>query len=300
MSLPPEVPQPVNRPNAQPTTDNQLAEIEREMSGFERGTLRWAKVAVLLSALAALFICLQWREMHTGGVDTHNLAVAAKTQAEKMGNMSDAADKIRQAAENMVAQDRRIADNAQKALDASNKQSKASLDASIAASRQDQRAWLSVGDYTYTITESDPVTSSVFVTDSGKTPATKVLCRITGTTKPKGYVLRDSDIVYPADMPTVNHGTIFPNQHFPLRAGGDPMEPGKQKIWFDNVKGGEWIQYFFGDVRYRDVFGKDHWTHFCTQFIPIGGTGTHAPSITKLMMTRHKKQIRTLPQNPAS
>ena len=52
------------------------------MSGFEKSTLRWAKVAVLMSFLAAVFVCAQWYEMHTGGVDTHNLAVAAKNQAD--------------------------------------------------------------------------------------------------------------------------------------------------------------------------------------------------------------------------
>jgi isopentenyl phosphate kinase len=53
-------------------------------------------------------------EIHTGGSDTHTLAQAADTQAKKMIDMSNAADKIRQAAENMVTQDQRIADNAQR------------------------------------------------------------------------------------------------------------------------------------------------------------------------------------------
>src|ERR1700691_5084938 len=117
---------------------------KREMTGFERSTLRWAKVAVFMSALAAIFVCLQWWEMHQGGTDTHALAVAADTQAKKMTDMSTAADKIRQAAEGMVAQEQRIADNAEKALNASNKQSKQVLDASIASSRLDQRAWIGV------------------------------------------------------------------------------------------------------------------------------------------------------------
>jgi hypothetical protein len=56
--------------------------VEREMTGFERATLQWAKVAVGMSAVAAFFVCLQWWEMHTGGADTHALAMAAKTQTE--------------------------------------------------------------------------------------------------------------------------------------------------------------------------------------------------------------------------
>lgn len=62
----------------------QLTEVEKQMSGFEKSTLRWARVAVLMSFLAALFVCAQWYEMHTSGADTHNLALAAKEQATLM------------------------------------------------------------------------------------------------------------------------------------------------------------------------------------------------------------------------
>jgi hypothetical protein len=99
-------------------------------------------------------------------------------------------------------------------------------------------------------------------------------CRITGTTKLKGYNLRDSDIVYPSDLPILKTGVIFPNQHFPLNAGGPPMESEKQRIWYANVQRGTWIQYFFGEVRYKDVFGNAHWTHFCSQFVPATKSGT--------------------------
>lgn len=62
---------------SKPIAEQQLVQVEREMSSFERSTLRWAKTAVFMSALAAIFVCGQWWEMHTGGVDTHNLASAA-------------------------------------------------------------------------------------------------------------------------------------------------------------------------------------------------------------------------------
>jgi hypothetical protein len=42
-----------------------------------------------MSGMAALFVCLQWWEMHTGSVDTHNLAVAAGKQADRMKDFSD-------------------------------------------------------------------------------------------------------------------------------------------------------------------------------------------------------------------
>src|SRR5579862_918095 len=127
-------PTPVTPIPAEPATAEQLTVVEKQMTGFEQATLRWAKIAVLLSGLAAFFVCAQWYEMHAGAGDTHTLAEQAKKQAEKMSSMSEAAEKIRQAAESMVIQDQRIADNAKSTLDASNKQSKAALDATIAAS----------------------------------------------------------------------------------------------------------------------------------------------------------------------
>jgi hypothetical protein len=47
------------------------------MTGFEKSTLTWARTAVIMSGLAAIFVCAQWYEMHESGTDTHNLALAA-------------------------------------------------------------------------------------------------------------------------------------------------------------------------------------------------------------------------------
>ncbi len=110
----------------QPDLD-QFKSVEREMTGFERATLRWAKIAVLLSGLAALFICGQWYEMHTGGQDTRILAEAAKKQADK-------AETISASLERAVV-----------AMQDANEQGRASLQSAIVNSHVDQRAWLSVG-----------------------------------------------------------------------------------------------------------------------------------------------------------
>ena len=141
----------------------------------------------------------------------------------------------------------------------------------------DQRAWLGTSNSAYTITASEPIHDVVMALNTGKTPASGILCRITGTTEPKGHALVDADIVYPPDLPVMKQGTIFPNQYFPMTAGGQKMDPEKQKVWFKNIQSGDWIQYFFGDIRYRDIFGYDHWTHFCTQYVPETRSGTPCP-----------------------
>ncbi len=80
-SPPTDITEANNTKTTEPAFAQQLTSVEKQMSGFEKSTLRWAKVAVLMSFLAAVFVCAQWYEMHMGGADTHDLAVTAKDQA---------------------------------------------------------------------------------------------------------------------------------------------------------------------------------------------------------------------------
>lgn len=84
------------------------------MTGFERATLRWARAAVIMSGLAAIFVCLQWWEMHTASADTHNLAVAARNQATWTQNlatqMQAQADRTKDLADRMKDQADRTKD----------------------------------------------------------------------------------------------------------------------------------------------------------------------------------------------
>jgi hypothetical protein len=168
-------------------------------------------------------------------------------------------------------------------------QSHAALQSSIDNFRLDQRAWLGVSDYTYSLGESGTIGSTGIVLNTGKSPASNIHCRITGMTKEKDYVLRDSDLVYPPELPTVTQGTLFPNQHFPLTAGGPPMDPSSQKAWSDNVASGELMQYFFGEVRYKDSFGVWHWTYFCTKYVPSTKSGTPCPIYNDTDQIKNRK-----------
>jgi len=159
----------------------------------------------------------------------------------------------------------------------SRNQSKAALDASIKSSRTDQRAWLAAADETYNIAASGPMKGSVVVFNIGKTPALSVTCKITGITTHRDHILRDSDLAYPAELPILKVGTLFPNHQFPMSAGGTAMDPDKQKIWFANIQSGELVQYFFGEIRYKDAFGREHYSHFCTRFLPSTNSGTPCP-----------------------
>ena len=53
---------------------------------------RWTDVAIVILTGGIVFLgFMQWREMHEGGKDTHDLAVQAKSQADAAGKQADAA-----------------------------------------------------------------------------------------------------------------------------------------------------------------------------------------------------------------
>lgn len=250
-------------------------EVQSEVKDIEDRVKRaelwmiWLTAAIAFSGFCAIGVgYMQWREIHSGSSDTHDLAVAAREQATKMQDISDAADKIRQAAENMAAQEKRLADDTETSLKVSTKQSRDALNASIAASRSDQRAWMGAADWTFTVNASDPVKGVVVISNVGKSPATNVICRISGGMFPNDHVLSETDIIYPDRNPIIKQGTAFPGTHFPLTAGSGPIQPELQKLWFQRIDDGDLVEYFWGYAIYDDAFGRNHWTHFCTRYRP--------------------------------
>jgi hypothetical protein len=261
VSLPPEVPQPVDRPNAQPDPDTQLQQIEREMTGFERATLRWARVAVIMSALAALFVCLQWWEMHRGGVDTHALAEASGDAANAASDQADAAQQFSDTAEDINSRMSDAVDQLSAAAD----NAKASIRATQEAMRLDQRAWI-VWAGTEGIPELDkPWTIRTHFTNSGRTPAKNVKVNCALRTAKADSAL-DFRVVQTDPTPTI----IAPNDattHCVL----NPLTVEKVTQEALNVfSRKEIIIFIYGFVTYDDIFRKPHWVIFCHAMEPDG------------------------------
>jgi len=257
---PSKVTKPRNSETAQPATAQQLTDVERQMSSFERATLRWAKIAVCLSGVAALFVCAQWYEMRKGGKDTRTLAQAADTQAKRMADMSTAADKIREAAQNLVIQDQRIADNAHNALDASNKQTKTALDSTREAMQLEQRAWVSeMGASVEAPEVGKPLTGSVSWRNTGKTFAKHVrpLCYFSFVPAQ----LFSEALLVPGDASAEYRsvGVLSPGAQYPTHwtSKTPTTELDKSRI------AGAWYTYVWGDITYSDIFSHNHVTTFC-------------------------------------
>jgi hypothetical protein len=226
---------------------------------------------MIATVVYSVFAGWQLYEIHSGAKDTHDLAVAAKTQAENLGNMSDAADKIRQAADGMVAQEQRIADNAKQSLDASNRQSKAALDAAITQNRVDQRAWVGAtemlppppaftenGKRLY-LKEGQQSVFQFYLANSGKTPASSVLFRISYRTLPASVSFAPR---YPT-QPT-KAGVLQPGSKFIVESPATELATLTQIATYQT---GTNILYFYGEIRYDDIFGLKHHTTFCVYML---------------------------------
>lgn len=215
---------------------------------IKRDTTSTDWLIVLLTAVIAATSYLQWHEIRSGSTDTHTLAQAADTQAKKMADMSTAADKIRQAADNMVIQDQRIADNARTAMDGSNKQSKTALDATIAASTLDQRAWIGVGAFRVVQFDKDGFKVDIEIRNSGKTPALDV-------SETMNYGWNFSLESGPQENWFVNL-PLAPAEAIPpggshilhMIIGSDGIGPA-----YESIKSKAYRAYVFGRIKYTDI-----------------------------------------------
>jgi len=261
----------VNSPEAtQPEPD---AEFQKELTGYEKSTLKWTRVIVGINVLTCIFIGLQFYEMKSASSDTHALAVAAQTQAAKMSNMSDAASKIQEAADGMVTQEQRIADNSKNALMANSKQSKETLNATIDEYRLEHRAWMSLTQIQVVRLNKDGSSQMVQVTQvhAGERILLNVLVGNTGSTPAFDVKTGASAVAFtgnPAFQPSPPKGS--PSIVQPNNGTFSTIDVGTiSQIQANRFTSGS--VYVYGRVDYKDAFGIPHWATFCRQLLNGGG-----------------------------
>lgn len=77
---------PSNAPNAGET--EAIQKVEEPMVRLTAALVWWTRVMAACAALNVVVIFLQLREMHSGGVDTHDLAIAAQSSAVAAGEQA--------------------------------------------------------------------------------------------------------------------------------------------------------------------------------------------------------------------
>ena len=134
------------------------------------------------------------------------------------------------------------------ALRSTIRQSQAALNASIAASRTDQRAWIGVLGYSdLNITAGAMIRMRVMISNSGKTPALKVKTNITGK-----LIRPDERFVptYAAPYNVESASVIQPGASAGMVAIGDPFTATDVGMINDR----RLIFYMYGKIRYEDIF----------------------------------------------
>lgn len=260
---PPDSPTP---PNTQPVggddEHNQIQKLEDRIEAADRWMI-WLTGAIAFFGLCSVVVSIfQWREINRGSADTSSLATAAKKQAQKMSNVSDAADKIRQAADSMVTQDQRIADNAEKSLKANGTQSRTALETTVQNSRLDERAWVVASGFKLSEEPSlnKPFTTTVSVSNTGKTPALEVVPESSlylWSGEPPGDIPPNLSPVSKAIVAPGMGGLNFTTAEFTLTS----------QAQIDVYHGKTSNVYLKAIINYRDAFKGSHWTKVCAYHI---------------------------------
>jgi hypothetical protein len=219
------------------------------------------QVCVLITGIAVCVIYgkqltvmkSQLDEMKSGSADTHELAVQAKNQADRTKDVADRA--LLQA-------------NATNALA---KEAERSADLSEATSHLDERAWVGpsvIGLINAPIEANKEIQVGVNFCNSGKTPALNLLGYADGTLVTSKVTVDFSKFVTP---PGLNKNVLFPGgcHHFQRRIQALPQP------LIEDIEHGASKVIIFGLIRYKDVFRRQHWTHFCMSYsVELKGFGS--------------------------
>jgi hypothetical protein len=246
-----------------------------EMTGFERSTLRWARVAVVMSALAAVFVCLQWiamrdqlDEMKGSSNQTERLAIlnagqltqnirlaeAAKKQADKAETISENIKKTAEQMQRSVAQ-------AELSARQSGMQAQRALDASISAFRIDQRPWALPQAFTLSAEPevAKQFTVQIAVANSGKTPAMDVIPHSqSGLIYSCSMMPPMPELADPKDVKSIG---ILPPGQSGITYTTDPFSQITQPEVTSYTNGMTRV-VVQGLIRYTDEFHTKHWTKF--------------------------------------
>jgi len=261
--------EPVSASNPAPATSDQLQQAERNieerMTKFEKSSIRLAWVAIGISTLAACFMCLQWWEMHTGGKDTHDLAVAAENQAGWMetfaSKMQTQADRTKELADRMKDQadeTKSIAEQTGQVANIANETLSA------------DRAW--IGFNTFQIDRFEPkqtIKATILLLNTGRSPAMSVRAGL-GELYFKAASTKDWQDA--AISEAIQGVELRPQPSIPPQ-GGLPIHLESRNPLpietYDNIRNGTFKYLLDGRSEYRDVYGKQQWIRFCVsiQFV---------------------------------
>jgi len=231
---------------------------------------------LVVAVTAALISYFQWREMHTGGVDTHELAQSAKAQAdavkaeadsmkslaERTLRQAEATDKLaKQAAISASAsiQSARDADISKNATKDMVKISENTLENAKLNVQLDQRPWISVTSLKLTkFQPNSKIEAQLVFLNSGRSPALHISII--------GIVVFLDNKIEPNFILTGTESDARAFRAVPPQGTNTWTEDSVQSIGDeekDRIERSFHTIWVSGYIRYGDTFGGTHITQFC-------------------------------------
>jgi hypothetical protein len=232
---------------------------------------KWTDIAiVILTVGIVIFAGMQWLEMEGAGKQTDKLLDYAKTQASAASDIGDAAQQFSDTAEDTNGA---VSDAVEQLRIAANN-AKESIRATQNAMRLDQRAWIGYqGPSNVSFTEKESLKASLRFANTGKSPARNVRYASKFKTSPTPLTdLLKTDIqglrsefktaqsIPPQNALLVNANDLVaaePNSKAAIEAYPHLLAQ------YQYIKNRQLFLYYFGLVKYDDIFGKHHETQFC-------------------------------------
>ena len=148
-----------------------------------------------------------------------------------------------------------------------------SVDLSRRAMKIDQRAWLSPDVQNTFSLDGPDIPANIYISNTGRTPATHIIGHVIGTTFTKGEHPAFDEYGIGHPHTNIYTGAIYPGQkplQVPLKivlysnnAGEQPRSIIPTPELARQIQNKETFVILFGEVRYCDVFGVQHWVKFC-------------------------------------
>lgn len=273
---------PPDQPNPADTKRVASQQLETDVQALTDRIKRAEKWMIGLTGAIAFFaLCsvivavLQWISSNNQGIDAHNLAVAAGHQADAATDMATAAGDQVDAGNNFADSAEEInrgVSGAVNQLQAAAKNTRTAVENAQTSFRDEQRAWVGVSALgTMDFSETKPWNVAIQFFNSGRTPARNVQSSVrytlsaTPLSEPppeaiKALTFRPAQSIAPQGKYTLVIG---------YSAAGEPSAPfevtGLQELVpkFQDIKTGKITLYYFGILKYDDVFGNHRETQYC-------------------------------------
>lgn len=133
----------------------------------------------------------------------------------------------------------------------------------------DQRAWVGFVLPANFPLNGTSIPATIQITSFGKTPARQVEASMIATAYKK-WQQPDFNLGIGQAYNRVYTGVVFPNAPFPITINVKKYNPSPPAeiispadLSKELAEGSSYI-IFLGEIKYLDIFGKPHWTHFCT------------------------------------